>query len=167
MRKKWLFPIFTSLSLFMVGCNDAEEAQPQQNQQQEDLTEMIRYDQQQVADDDQEKATKKDDDYERGGDLDGYLKDIDKPDGQDYEDRFYNEESAAVIREINKLEEVKLTQAFVTDEKVIVAVMLHQEGNLDVEDEIKSIVEKIVPNREIEVFTEDVYWNKIRNLNSR
>ncbi|MDL4841644.1 YhcN/YlaJ family sporulation lipoprotein [Aquibacillus rhizosphaerae] len=104
--------------------------------------------------------------------LEGYQTDLDRPNNQSgYTENFYNDESAKVSQEVNKLKEVNLSQVIVTENKIIVSAMLEQN---EYSDDIDAIIKKIgdsaaniFPNKEITVYTDAIYWNEMRNLNSR
>ncbi|MBM7569535.1 YhcN/YlaJ family sporulation lipoprotein [Aquibacillus albus] len=106
--------------------------------------------------------------------LEGYQTKMRNPnDGNNasYNQSFYNQESQSIAREINQVEGVKISQVIVTDNHVIVSVMLDQ---YDYKTNPERIAEAIynrttdlVPDKEVNVYTDAVYWNKMKNLNAR
>ncbi|WP_226037023.1 YhcN/YlaJ family sporulation lipoprotein [Aquibacillus saliphilus] len=105
--------------------------------------------------------------------LNGFQKDMNNPRGTEdsYTKSFYNQDSETISKEINELDEVRLTQTIVTDEQIIISAMLKQEYydvNLEsIAEKIRSKAEQTIPNKKVVVYTDAIYWNKMRDLNSR
>ncbi|WP_099158639.1 YhcN/YlaJ family sporulation lipoprotein [Virgibacillus ndiopensis] len=84
-----------------------------------------------------------------------------------YTDIFTNEETKEIYRHVTGLKEVKNAQIASTEEKVIVAVMLNEHSNHNVQAVIEQEVKKFAPDKTIVVYTDDIYWDRMSNLKSR
>ncbi|WP_186576287.1 YhcN/YlaJ family sporulation lipoprotein [Aquibacillus kalidii] len=103
--------------------------------------------------------------------LEGYQGDLPTPDQSNHTiDERYPEKSKRIAEAVNDISEVKLTQVTFVDDQVQVAVMLEQEEyKVNIEDIIEKIeqrTEQLVPNKEVRVFTDAIYWNQMRNRNA-
>ncbi|UFT97904.1 YhcN/YlaJ family sporulation lipoprotein [Radiobacillus kanasensis] len=95
------------------------------------------------------------------------------PSGQEntnYEQQAYNEMTARINKTVNELDEVNVTQSYIRKDRVIVAVMLnlyYDNDPLAVTQKVYRIVNEIVPNKKVEVYTDDIYWNEVRDYNAQ
>ncbi|QDP40730.1 YhcN/YlaJ family sporulation lipoprotein [Radiobacillus deserti] len=95
------------------------------------------------------------------------------PSGQentDYEQQAYNETAEQINKKVSGLQEVNVTQSYVRKDRVIVAVMLnlyYDNDPLEVTKKVYRIVKEMVPNKKVEVYTDDIYWNEARDYNSQ
>ncbi|MRH42998.1 hypothetical protein GH741_09900 [Aquibacillus halophilus] len=105
--------------------------------------------------------------------LDGFQSDLEQTDGQNgsYTQSFFNQDSETISKVVNELEEVRMSQTIVTDKQIIISAMLMQEHY---DEDTEHIVNKIsnrasqtIPNKEVIVYTDAIYWNKMRDLNSK
>ncbi|WP_407269578.1 YhcN/YlaJ family sporulation lipoprotein [Radiobacillus sp. PE A8.2] len=106
--------------------------------------------------------------------LEGYQDDLRRPDSQandSYSKSFYNETSQQIAEFVNQMNEVKLTQAFLREDSVIVAVMLDQryydEDIAPIINEIEKRVGLIVTDKEVIIQTDAIYWNQMRDLDAK
>ncbi|MDC3415648.1 YhcN/YlaJ family sporulation lipoprotein [Aquibacillus salsiterrae] len=103
--------------------------------------------------------------------LDGYLTDLNRPESNNSENGFYSEESIKVGNAVNRIEAVKLSQVYSTEDKVFVSVMLDQEeystGIEQIKEQIYRTASKIVTDKEVIVWTDDVYWNELKDRQAR
>lgn len=104
--------------------------------------------------------------------LEGFQTDLGEQNTQNttYSDYFYSEDSKKVSEAVNELDEVNISQVMVTEEHVVVSVMLNRyEYSANMEEITEKIVnraEQVIPNKEVIVYTDDIYWKKMRDLNS-
>lgn len=167
MFKKLAMPVLASITLLTVGCTANEEAYDNENM--ENLTQPIAYETKNQANQRFQKNLSSEQKKNSPNEEDLST----PPEGlkkNSYTDGFYNKESKAVAEQLNKMEEIKMTQAFVTDEKIIVSVMINQEYDENVKnisDEVYRQVESISPNKKVIVYTDDIHWNRLRNLDAR
>ncbi|MCT2537978.1 YhcN/YlaJ family sporulation lipoprotein [Aquibacillus koreensis] len=107
--------------------------------------------------------------------LEGFTTGLKKPDNQNtkYTEQFYNEESQKVSEAVNKIEAVSITQVFSTEDQIFVSPLLEQTEYKDQDDvdriveQVRKQVRQIVPDKEIVIYTDDIYWNEMRNINAR
>ncbi|WP_404453222.1 YhcN/YlaJ family sporulation lipoprotein [Virgibacillus necropolis] len=106
---------------------------------------------------------------EKGGYEQSEQKQINRGDKQegDNTDIFTNEQSKAISDHLRKQRDIKLAQVAVTDEKVVVAVMLDEHNNHEISDDIEKEVRKFEPNKTIVVYTDDNHWDRMSNLKAR
>lgn len=85
-----------------------------------------------------------------------------------HDNDFNNEDAMAVVEKVNELKEITMTQAYSTDDKVYVAVMINP---YDMRDEtIPGKIEakvKQVTDKDLIVYTNNSSWDQMKNFNSR
>ncbi|WP_158591724.1 YhcN/YlaJ family sporulation lipoprotein [Oceanobacillus halophilus] len=89
-----------------------------------------------------------------------------------YSDPFTNEETELISKKLKQQKDIIQAQVASTEDRIIVAVMLREHFDHNVTsdiDDIEKQVKKIVPNTEkqIIVYTDDVQWDRMKNLNAR
>lgn len=77
---------------------------------------------------------------------------------------FDNKESLLIAQKLEKRPDIKQAQVATVDDNIIVFVTLKDYTNDNITNNIKSVVQEIVPNKEIIIFTDDIHWNRMRNL---
>lgn len=82
-------------------------------------------------------------------------------------DIFTNEQSKEIANHLMKHQDIKAAQVAVTDEKIVVGVMLNDHGNHNITTDIKKEVRKLEPNKTIVVYTDDNNWDRMSNLKAR
>ncbi|WP_164668493.1 YhcN/YlaJ family sporulation lipoprotein [Virgibacillus doumboii] len=82
-------------------------------------------------------------------------------------DLFTNEESVAIANHLTKKKEVIQSQVALTDNKVVVGVMLNESAPADMRERIKKEVQEMKPNKKVNVYTDDIYWDRMRNKDSK
>ncbi|MFQ3542646.1 YhcN/YlaJ family sporulation lipoprotein [Halobacillus rhizosphaerae] len=87
---------------------------------------------------------------------------------QAHNNDFYNEESIAITKAVNKFDEVTMTQAFETDDQVYVAVMLNPSDYRDrtIANKIRKKVEGMT-DKPVTLYTNTSNWDQMKDLNSR
>ncbi|WP_085991795.1 YhcN/YlaJ family sporulation lipoprotein [Oceanobacillus senegalensis] len=88
----------------------------------------------------------------------------------DYQDPFVNEETQRITKELTKNRDIIQAQVASIDDRIIVAVMLRKHFNHDASNDseaIKKEVEKMVPDKQIIVYTDDIQWDRMKNFNAR
>jgi|SRR5690625_2739515 len=92
--------------------------------------------------------------------------------GNEDMDIFTTKESAEIADHLTKRNDVIQAQVATTDDRVIVGVMLnkHDKQQADKDQkkiaEIEKAVQKLEPDKEIIVYTDDAHWNQLKDLNS-
>lgn len=85
-----------------------------------------------------------------------------------HDNAFNNEDAMEVVEKVNELKEVTLTQAFTTDDKVYIAVMVNPYDNRD-----HSISERVrkkaseVTNKQAVIWINNNNWDNMKDLNAR
>src|SRR5699024_9616532 len=82
-------------------------------------------------------------------------------------DPYVNEATEKIYDQISDFKEIKQAQVTATDQKVIVALMLNDYNEETVRDKIVKEVEKVDPDKEVVIYTDDIHWNRMRNARSR
>lgn len=85
----------------------------------------------------------------------------------DSSDIFTNDESKKIMDHLQQRKDVKLAQVASTDDKIMIGIMVQDYANPDINDEIADEVQRMAPGKKIVVYTDDVYWEKMKNLKSR
>lgn len=82
-------------------------------------------------------------------------------------DVFTNEQSKKIADLLMKRQDIKAAQVAVTDEKIVIGVMLNDHSDHDITKGIKEDVRKYEPNKTIVVYTDDINWDRKNNLRAR
>lgn len=80
---------------------------------------------------------------------------------------FTNEKTAEISKKIAERVDVKQAQVAMTDDRIIVALMLHHKADPKALDEIKAEVTKIAPGKEVVMYTDTDYWSKKKDMTGR
>lgn len=67
------------------------------------------------------------------------------------------------------MKEIKQAQVASSDERVVVGVILSNrfEAQSDIAEQIKTSVKEMAPDKTVVVYTDDIHWDRMRNLQSR
>ncbi|HLR08318.1 MAG TPA: YhcN/YlaJ family sporulation lipoprotein [Bacillota bacterium] len=87
---------------------------------------------------------------------------------RNYSDIFTNEESEQISERVMNYEEVNLAQTASMDDRVVVAVMFNEYHDSDdqIIADIRQEVETIVPEKDVVIYTDDKYWDHMRDINA-
>ena len=94
---------------------------------------------------------------------------------QDYEggysDIYTNDRTEEIAEYLQGKQEIIQAQVAETDDRIVIAVILPERTNrdADVSASIEEEVRNILPgtNKQIVVYTDDVYWDRMKNLDGR
>ncbi|CDQ39451.1 YhcN/YlaJ family sporulation lipoprotein [Virgibacillus salexigens] len=160
--------ILLSLLLVLTACATNLNEDVQEEQQQSGNTQPIHYET------DQEKTERK---YQREqtiGDKGGYPQTHQKKANNanyknGYSDAFTNDEAIKLSNKLQNKREIVQAQVASTEKRIIVGVILAEDERQGTANTIKQEVKKIVPDtdKEIVVYTDDVHWDSMKNLDSR
>lgn len=78
-------------------------------------------------------------------------------------DTFTNEFTMSISKHLKKRKDVKQAQVAATDDKVVVGVLVNEYAPKGMKGIIEDEVEQLAPNREVVVYTDRMYWDKMRN----
>ncbi|WP_181349703.1 YhcN/YlaJ family sporulation lipoprotein [Thalassobacillus sp. CUG 92003] len=160
---KILLTMFSMLVLIS-GCGNDEA---QENEKDNELYQPIEY-----------RASEKEDEgtipygnnrYQKRAERDEIRDSLYKETNRSHDNDFYNEESLQISEAINEIPEVTMTQAFSTDERVMIAVMIepYKRRQNDIDDKIRAKAKEIVPDKKIVVYTNNSHWDQMKDLNAR
>lgn len=90
----------------------------------------------------------------------------DNPTG-DNTDSFTNEQSKQIANHLMNRRDIRVAQVAVTDDKVVVAVILVDHNDHEISTDIKKDVRKFEPDKTIVVYTDDNNWDRVNNLKAR
>lgn len=165
MRGKILTLLATTL--FVAGCADDTE-QGMSGTTNPDQIQPINYEtpkEQQERVGQQEKSV---------GELGGYpqneqefVNEGDKNVNAKNEDRYTNEKTLQISEYLSERKEIVQAQVAETDDRIIIAVQTENHEYHDLNRIIEEEVRRIEPEKQIVVYTDDNYWERMRNLNSR
>ncbi|MGM8212983.1 YhcN/YlaJ family sporulation lipoprotein [Virgibacillus sp. W0430] len=85
------------------------------------------------------------------------------PDGNE-RNIFNTEESLLIAQTLQRKTDIKQAQAALVDSKIIVFVTLNDYTNDNISNNIRQIVQEIVPEKEVIIFTDEIHWNRMRHL---
>ncbi|PAV28927.1 hypothetical protein CIL05_13160 [Virgibacillus profundi] len=155
---------FTLLIIFTVGCANTDE--DTQTTQEKINTSPINYETEQER---KERLNIRDQTIgEKGGypqsDQDG----VNAGDNSgENSDAFTNEESMKISKQLKEKKEIVQAQVASTDDRIIVAVILSEQTDPDIKQMIESEVSKTVSDKQIIVYTDEVHWDHMKNLDAR
>ncbi|QKY69569.1 YhcN/YlaJ family sporulation lipoprotein [Lentibacillus sp. CBA3610] len=151
---KWMsIPVFV---LTLIGCAEYETGD---NGTQDNMnSQPIKYETQEEQD--ERLGTESD---EQKTYPDNKYKDINEGDSGKNTDKFTNEMSLSISNHLKQRHDVRQAQVAVTDEKVVVGVMLTDQAPPDMRDLVEEEVQQLVPNKDVYVYTDDIYWDRMRN----
>jgi hypothetical protein len=159
--------MFGFITAIMVGCSNNNTNGDAQNNDNDVNTESIHYET------NQEQAnrlgTNDESTGEKGGRIQSDQSGTNASNGHsgNYQDIFTNEETDKIYSRLIKLKEIKQAQVATTDDRIVVAVMLNRHAGKNIGDKIENETRKVVPNKEVYVYTDDVHWNDVKNLRAR
>ncbi|AIF45384.1 YhcN/YlaJ family sporulation lipoprotein [Virgibacillus sp. SK37] len=86
-----------------------------------------------------------------------------------YSDAFTNEEAMLLSQELQNKKDIIQAQVAVTDKRIIVGVMQREHTDHLAVNKIESTIREILPNtkKEIIVYTDDIHWDRMKNLDAR
>lgn len=82
-------------------------------------------------------------------------------------DFYTNEETVSIAHKLSKQKEVVQAQVALTEHKVVVGVMLNDNAPPDMQETIKKQVQDMKPDKKVHVYTDDIYWDRMRNKDSK
>ncbi|WP_010098989.1 YhcN/YlaJ family sporulation lipoprotein [Ornithinibacillus scapharcae] len=83
------------------------------------------------------------------------------------EDRYSNERTMLISEYLAERKEIVQAQVAETDERIIVAVITpDNEYYPNLNEVIEEEVKRVVPDKQIVVYTQAIWWDRMRNLNS-
>ncbi|MTW84189.1 hypothetical protein F3157_00700 [Virgibacillus dakarensis] len=153
--------------MMLVGCSNANTNNDENAQNNASNTESIHYE---TDNEHADRLGERDKSIgERGGYPQSDQSGTNASNGQqgNFTDNFVNEESDKIYQRLINYREIKQAQIAITDDKVIVALMLNDYNDQNVRDLVVKEVKKVEPNKEIVIYTDDIHWNRVKNMNSR
>lgn len=76
---------------------------------------------------------------------------------------YTNKRTIEITKRVMERRDVRNAQVAMTKDRVLVALMLENKIDTRVKDEVKDLVEKMEPDKEVVVLTDDIYWSKKRD----
>ncbi|WP_010531111.1 YhcN/YlaJ family sporulation lipoprotein [Lentibacillus jeotgali] len=104
---------------------------------------------------------------EQGGYLQSEQKELNDGDEDAQSDLFTNEMSMSISKHLKNRKDVRQAQVAVSEDRVVVGVMLTDQAPSDMRERIEQEVQDMVPTKEIYVYTDDIYWDRMRNKDAR
>jgi len=151
------------LITMMIACSPTEQGES--NQTKDSSVQPMHFDKKQ-ADiyDNQEPSI-----GEQGGYIQSEQRGVNQADFSNYSDAFTNEESVHITRALEKQKDIIQAQVASLEDRIVVAVMLREHLDHDVSQRIEKDVKEIVPdtNKQIIVYTDDIQWDRMKNLDTR
>lgn len=164
MYKKVLFPIL-ALTMLLVGCTNTDDNT--ENTNENSSTQPIHYE---TEGEQKDRLNTRDQSI---GEQGGYPQsDQEGANSSDYRggysDEFTNEETEKLSKQLKDRKDIVQAQVASTDGRVIVAVILKEKyTDHDIKGSIESEVSEAIPDKEIVVYTDEVYWDQAKNLDAR
>jgi ABC-type Fe3+-citrate transport system substrate-binding protein len=167
MAKLILIPC-SLLLLFMAACADTGEGESEMNE--ESPTQPIHYE---TEHEQKDRLNVRD---QTIGERSGYpqstqenVNDANFEGG--YTDEYTNNRTEEIAEYLQQKQNIIQAQVAETDERIVVAVMLQERTNqnVDVSGSIEEEVRNILPgtNKQIVVYTDDNYWDRMKNIDAR
>ncbi|WP_047979710.1 YhcN/YlaJ family sporulation lipoprotein [Ornithinibacillus contaminans] len=96
-----------------------------------------------------------------------YVNEGDKNLNAKNEDRYTNEKTLLIAEYLAKRKEIVQAQVAETDDRIIVAVLTENHEYPNLNEIVEQEVRQVEPNKEIVVYTDENYWERMRNLNGK
>ncbi|HLS07565.1 YhcN/YlaJ family sporulation lipoprotein [Lentibacillus sp.] len=156
-RVKWMIiPLFT---VVLFGCAQYESGE--QDDSENMNSQPINYE---TEEEEKERLGAEDQGIdEQGGYLQSEQKELNDGDENAKSDAFTNEMSMSISKHLQKRKDVRQVQVAVTDERVVVGIMLSEHAPPDMRERVEQEVQEMVPTKEVYVYTDDIYWDRMRN----
>src|SRR5699024_3917305 len=158
---KWL--ILPVLSILLFGCAQYETGE--EGSQENMNSQPINYETEQEQDERLEREEQGID--EQGGYLQSEQKELNDGDENAQSDLFTNEMSMSISKHLKERKDVRQAQVAVSEERVVVGVMLTDQAPPDMRERVEQEVQEMVPTKEIYVYTDDIYWDRMRNKDAQ
>ncbi|MFC4558937.1 YhcN/YlaJ family sporulation lipoprotein [Virgibacillus kekensis] len=100
---------------------------------------------------------------ERGGYPQTNMNEMNTGDEDAQSDIYTNEVSVSIANHLKQRREIVQAQVGILDDRIVVGVMLDENVAANMKDIVKREVESMMPNKEVVVFTEDIYWDHMSN----
>ncbi|SET82745.1 Sporulation lipoprotein YhcN/YlaJ (Spore_YhcN_YlaJ) [Oceanobacillus limi] len=163
------FIIYTASALVLAGCGTQEEGRHANNQQ--NNLQPIHYE---TPDQQGDRLGEDRSIGQRGGYPQSELEGLNAGETNDRtQDRYTNDQTTEISEHLSQLNFVKQAQVTSTDDRIVVAVMLNnhtEQTSLDGTDaeveQIKHEVRRFVQDKTVVVYTDNIYWNRMRNINA-
>jgi hypothetical protein len=165
---KLMMIMFSLLFTFIAGCADTADEETKMNR--ESPTQPIHYETEREQKD---RLNVRDKTIgERGGYPQSKLENINDADFEGgYTDEYTTDRTQEVSEYLKKKQGIIQAQVAETDDRIVVAVMLpeHTNRDVDVSRSIEEEVKNILPgtNKQIVVYTDDIYWDRMKNIDAR
>lgn len=151
--------MYKMLSVFLImfiaiGCTNNNDAQMDNNNNKEPMQISNRDDNQSDPYDVEKSPNKK------------YYQSDERGIGEDAEnqDIFSSEESLMVQQHLQKRKDVRQAQVATFEDRVIAFVMLNPQQNDQTDSEIKDETQRLIPEKEIVIYTDEYHWNRMKDL---
>ncbi|TMN21067.1 YhcN/YlaJ family sporulation lipoprotein [Lentibacillus cibarius] len=158
---KWMVGIVAFF--FLIGC--AANDNNQESSGENGNTQPINYETEKERQDRQ--GVEKKNIGERGGYPQNEQKRLNDGDETGKSDKFTNETSISIANHLKKNKKVKQAQVTVTDERIVVGVLINDSAPPDMRERLEQEVQDMVPNKEAYVYTDDIFWDRMRNKDAR
>ncbi|MFD2046204.1 YhcN/YlaJ family sporulation lipoprotein [Ornithinibacillus salinisoli] len=155
--------------LFLIGCTNQEEGRHANNQ--ENNLQPIHYE---TPEEQRDRLGQDQSIGEQGGYPQSELEGLNGGETNERNmDRYTNERTMEISEHLSEHKYIKQAQVSETDDRIVVAVILNNHSDQtslgDVDDRAQQIereVQQFVQDKQIVVYTDNIYWNRMRNLNS-
>lgn len=159
--QKWM--IVPVLLFVLIGC--AEYKTEDEGNQENLNSQPIKYETEQ----EQDERLGKENNY--SGQNNGYpqneQEELNEGDENAQSDKFTNEMSQSISNHLKKRNDVRQAQVAVSDERVVVGVMLSDRAPPDMRERVEQEVQQMVSTKDVYVYTDDIYWDRMRNKDSQ
>ncbi|ALX48193.1 YhcN/YlaJ family sporulation lipoprotein [Lentibacillus amyloliquefaciens] len=160
-KTKWMMPL---ILFVFIGCAQYETGE-EGSSREDSNSQLINYETEQEQN---ERLGKNTDNPGMNNDYpENNQGEINKGDENAQSDLFTNEMSQSISTQLKQRNDIRQAQVAVTDERVVVGVMLTDQAPPDMREVVEQEVKEMVPNKEVHVYTDDIYWDRMRNKDSQ
>ncbi|GAB3802061.1 YhcN/YlaJ family sporulation lipoprotein [Virgibacillus kimchii] len=169
MVKRLILPC-SLLLFFIAACTNAGEEETSMYADDNDVTEPIHYETEQERKD--RLNVREPSIGERGGYPQSKQENVSDADFEsEYTDLYTTDRTEEIADYLKRKQEIVQAQVAETDDRIVIGVLLPEHTNRDVEvsGSIEEEVRDILPgtNKQIIVITDDVYWDRMKNIDAR
>ncbi|MBA2173469.1 YhcN/YlaJ family sporulation lipoprotein [Halobacillus locisalis] len=87
---------------------------------------------------------------------------------QSHDNAFNNEDAMDIMEKVNELDEITMTQAFTTDDKAYIAVMINPYNNRDhtISERVRAKAQEVT-DKKVVIWTNNNNWDNMKDVNAR
>lgn len=164
MRMYTIFILIIFIGTLLIGCTDDNTTNDQPSNNRTESVQPIHFEDQEMEESNQPESI-----GEQGGYIQSRQYGVNETRANNYTDAFTNEESIRITESLRNRVDVVQAQVASTEDRIVVGVILKEHADPDTGDKLVKHIERQLEDtdKEIIVYTDDIQWDRMKNLDSR